>query len=88
MKEGVVLRLLRRLERRLYQSAERIVTVTEPMRMRLTERGVPEEKLGVVPNGADLTRLLPRLASTDLAARLERSIDLHDGRVIGAGVSP
>src|SRR5436853_5611743 len=41
------------------------------MRMRLTERGVPEEKLGVVPNGADLTRLLPRLASTDLAARLE-----------------
>ena len=71
MKEGVVLRLLRRLERRLYQSAERIVTVTEPMRMRLTERGVPEEKLGVVPNGADLTRLLPRLASTDLAARLE-----------------
>ena len=25
---------------------------------------------------------------TDLAARLERSIDLHDGRVIGAGVSP
>src|SRR5438445_1948538 len=25
---------------------------------------------------------------TDLAARLERSIDIHDGRVIGAGVSP
>ncbi|HEX3431031.1 MAG TPA: glycosyltransferase family 4 protein [Rhizomicrobium sp.] len=70
MKEGVVMRLLRRLERDLYRSAERIVTVTEPMRARLVERGVPEEKVGVVPNGADLTRLLPRLASAGLAARL------------------
>jgi glycosyltransferase involved in cell wall biosynthesis len=70
MKEGVVMRLLRRLERRLYSSAERIVTVTEPMRARLIERGVAEEKVGVVPNGADLTRLLPRLRSADLAAEL------------------
>jgi glycosyltransferase involved in cell wall biosynthesis len=71
MKEGVVMRLLRRLERSLYRSAERIVTVTEPMRARLIERGVPEEKVGVVPNGADLKRLLPRLASADLAAELK-----------------
>jgi len=71
MKEGVVMRLLRRLERKLYDSAERIVTVTEPMRTRLIERGVPEEKVGVVPNGADLTRLLPRLRSAALAAALE-----------------
>jgi glycosyltransferase involved in cell wall biosynthesis len=70
MKEGVVMRLLRRLERRLYSSAERIVTVTEPMRTRLIERGVAERKVGVVPNGADLTRLLPRLRSADLAAEL------------------
>jgi glycosyltransferase involved in cell wall biosynthesis len=70
MKEGVVMRLLRRLERRLYSSAERIVTVTEPMRARLIERGVAEEKVGVVPNGADLTRLLPRLRSADLSAEL------------------
>jgi len=70
MKEGLAMRLLRRLESTLYRSAERIVTVTEPMRARLVERGVPEEKVGVVPNGADLTRLLPRLASADLAGRL------------------
>jgi hypothetical protein len=70
MKEGIVMRLLRRLERKLYSSAERIVTVTEPMRTRLIERGVPEEKVGVVPNGADLARLLPRLRSADLAAEL------------------
>jgi glycosyltransferase involved in cell wall biosynthesis len=71
MREGVVMRFLRRLERKLYGSAERIVTVTEPIRTRLIERGVAEEKVGVVPNGADLTRLLPRLRSADLAAELE-----------------
>ena len=71
MKEGTTMRLLRRLEASLYRSAERIVTVTDPMRARLIERGVPEEKVGVVPNGADLNRLLPRLASAELAAQLK-----------------
>lgn len=71
MKEGVAMRLLRRLERNLYHSAGRIITVTEPMRARLVERGVPESKVGVVPNGADLKRLVPRLASAELAAELK-----------------
>jgi glycosyltransferase involved in cell wall biosynthesis len=71
MKDGLAMRLLRRVERTLYRSAERIVTVTEPIRGRLIDRGVPEEKVGVVPNGADLTRLLPRLRSADLAAQLQ-----------------
>lgn len=71
MKEGPAMRLLRRLEGNLYRSAERIVTVTDPMRARLIERGVPEEKVGVVPNGADLNRLLPRLASAALATELK-----------------
>lgn len=71
--------LLRGLERGLYRSAERIVTVTEPMRDQLIERGVPEEKVGVVPNGADLTRLLPRLRPAALAAELK----LNDKFVVG-----
>jgi hypothetical protein len=70
MKEGLVMRGLRRLERLLYESAERIVTVTEPMRASLADRGVPVEKVGVVPNGADLERLMPRDRSSSLAARL------------------
>jgi hypothetical protein len=71
MREGMVMRLLRRLEAKLYRSAERIVTVTDPMRARLIGRGVPEKKVGVVPNGADLKRLLPRLASAELATELD-----------------
>jgi glycosyltransferase involved in cell wall biosynthesis len=70
MKEGFIMRNLRRLEKMLYEGAERIVTVTEPMRMRLVERGVPAEKVGVVPNGADLERLIPRIRNARLAARL------------------
>jgi hypothetical protein len=71
MKEGRVVRMLGRVEQMLYRSAERIVTVTEPIRIRLVERGVCEEKLGVVPNGADPNRLLPRLRSDDLVAELK-----------------
>jgi glycosyltransferase involved in cell wall biosynthesis len=70
MKEGIIMRSLRHLERLLYNGAERIVTVTEPMRRQLTARGVPAEKVGVVPNGADLERLIPRLRNPRLAARL------------------
>lgn len=70
MKEGFIIRQLRRLEKMLYDSAERIVTVTEPMRIQLVERGVPPEKLGVVPNGADLERLVPRNPSDTLVSRL------------------
>lgn len=70
MREGILMRMLRRMERMLYRGAERIVTVTEPMRQKLAERGVPMEKVGVVPNGADLERLMPRLGSSALAAHL------------------
>lgn len=70
MREGLLMRILRRLEKLLYESAERIVTVTEPMRARLADRGIPAEKVGVVPNGADLERLMPQCRSTSLATRL------------------
>jgi len=70
MRRGVVTRLLERMEKRLYASAERIVTVTEPMLARIAERGVPKEKLAVVPNGANLGRLTPRGKCAALTERL------------------
>lgn len=41
------------LERLLYRRASRIVVVTEGIRERLVERGLPPEKLALIPNGAD-----------------------------------
>ena len=70
MRDGLVTRVLERMEKRLYASAERIVTVTEPMRARIAERGVPEDKLAVVPNGANLERLTPRGKCSELTERL------------------
>jgi len=70
MKEGLVMRALRHVEQMLYRGADRIVTVTEPIRMQLAGRGVPIEKVGVVPNGVDLERLIPKTGSAALAARL------------------
>ncbi|MGD0193215.1 MAG: glycosyltransferase family 4 protein [Rhizomicrobium sp.] len=77
MKDGVFMRMLARMERHLYRSADRIVTVTEPLRVRIAENGVPREKIGVVPNGANLRRLTPRDKSADLLKRLKL-----DGRFI------
>ncbi len=71
MRDGVVIRFLARMEKRLYRSANRIVTVTEPLRARIAEGGVPKEKIGVVPNGANLSRLTPRGKSEALQQRLK-----------------
>jgi glycosyltransferase involved in cell wall biosynthesis len=70
MDDGFVMRTLSRVEKRLYDGARRIVTVTEPMRAKLVDRGIPREKVGVVPNGADLERLTPRPKDPALSARL------------------
>src|SRR4051812_4466912 len=41
------------LERLLYRRAAKIVVVTEGIRDRLLERGLPPEKINFIPNGAD-----------------------------------
>ncbi len=48
------IRLARWLERTLYRKAHRINVVTPAFRDVLFANGVPEEKLAVIPNGADL----------------------------------
>lgn len=50
-----LLRTLARMERALYKAAARVVTVGPSYRDRLRGRGVPAEKLRVVPNGVDVS---------------------------------
>jgi colanic acid biosynthesis glycosyl transferase WcaI len=52
-------RLLEWLERRMYAAAERIVTVGEGYRERLLSRGVPPDKIAVIPNGVDVRQFAP-----------------------------
>lgn len=55
-----VLRFLEWMERLMYRTAQRIVTVGEGYRRRLLERGVPAEKMAVVMNGVDTDLLTVR----------------------------
>jgi len=68
LREGFVIRLLGRLEKALYKSAARIVALTEPMCARIAESGVSPDKICVVPNGANFSRLKPRERDNALAA--------------------
>ncbi len=56
MRENLFIRMLSRLEQRLYRHATRVVAVSAGIRNGLLARGVPDEKIGVVPNGVDLNR--------------------------------
>jgi glycosyltransferase involved in cell wall biosynthesis len=47
-------RLARAAETQCLRAADAVVTISEPMRDAIIERGVPPERVSVVPNGVDL----------------------------------
>ncbi len=56
LKSGPLIRSLEAVERSVYRAAAAVTVVTEGKRTRLIEKGVPESKLAVIPNGVDLSR--------------------------------
>jgi glycosyltransferase involved in cell wall biosynthesis len=56
LRSGALIRVLERLERALYAASSAVTVVTEGKRERLIEKGVPPEKVHVIPNGVDLRR--------------------------------
>jgi glycosyltransferase involved in cell wall biosynthesis len=70
MREGHVLRMLRRLEYRLYHRAAKIVSVTDAFKRILVANGVPREKIAVVRNGVDLKAFAVGAKPVDLARSL------------------
>ena len=51
MRRGWVIRWLERIELVLYRRAARVVVVTEGLKRNLVERGIPADKVEVIPNG-------------------------------------
>jgi glycosyltransferase involved in cell wall biosynthesis len=65
MRDNFFIRMLHRLEQQFYRHATRIVAVSDGIRDRLVARGVPAEKIAVVPNGVDLRRIVAAGASPE-----------------------
>jgi glycosyltransferase involved in cell wall biosynthesis len=53
MKNKRLLRVLERLEIKMYAAAQHIITVGEGYKKKLLEKNVPDEKITVIPNGID-----------------------------------
>lgn len=69
MKANLALRLLEKLELKMYHDADAVVALTSSFRDNLIGRGIDAGKIAVVINGVDLWRYAPRPRDTALAAK-------------------
>jgi len=60
----------RRVETACMAAADAVVTLSEAMKADIVARGIPAERVTVVPNAVDAARFTPRKRDEDLAARL------------------
>lgn len=70
LEQSAFFRVQRLLEAEIAKSADHVFTLTGPMRAELIERGVPGEKITLLPNSCDPERFTPRPRDVGLAARL------------------
>jgi len=68
MKPNLALRLLEKLELKMYRDADAVVALTASFRDNLIMRGIDPAKIAVVINGVDLWRYAPRPRDKALAA--------------------
>lgn len=70
MRPNIGLRLLEKLELRMYRDADAVVALTQAFKENLVARGIEADKIAVVINGVDQWRYGPRPADTDLMTEL------------------
>jgi glycosyltransferase involved in cell wall biosynthesis len=71
--------LTAKLEAAACRAADHVLTITDALRSEMVGRGVPGDKVSVLPNGVDTSRFLPRDRDRALAAEL----GIADSIVIG-----
>jgi colanic acid biosynthesis glycosyl transferase WcaI len=84
LRSGALIRLLEAVERLTYRSAAAVTVVTEGKRERLLEKGVPADRLHVLPNGVDLGRF--EAVRPDRALLREHGVDPSCFVVLYAGI--
>lgn len=73
-------RLTRHLETRVLRQADRVTCICEGLRQDIIARGIPEERVTVIPNAVDIDHF-PLAGARDEA--LEASLGLRGKRVLG-----
>ncbi len=73
-------KLTRALENRVLRNANAVMTICRGLREDLIERGIPAQKIGVMPNGVDLT-LFGKPLERD--RRLAAELGIGEGPVLG-----
>ena len=79
VRSSVALRLIEKLELHLYARSEAVVALTPSFKDNLIGRGVPADKIAVIPNGVDTWRYGPR----DRDLSLAKAWGLEDQFVVG-----
>src|SRR5256885_5382035 len=78
LENPVLMRLLRTLVAVYLRRADRIVAIGDTMRQRLEEKGAPPERVRVIPNGTDTSRLVP----SDQTERWRRDVGIEEKFVV------
>ncbi len=71
--------LLRRMELEFIRAGDASFTVSNQIKKHFVDRGIPEDFIHVIPNGADATRFSPDIPATAVMEKYH----LHDSVVIG-----
>ncbi len=79
LKNPRAIALAERLERACYRRARRVVVVTTGIRQRLLERGLPSDKLVLIPNGTNTDLFQPQ---PEAGAALRDELGLDDAFVV------
>lgn len=70
MKKSIVIRLFEWLEKRLYKSADKVVVVTDSFKSDLIKKGIDNDKVYVIKNGADLSTFYPQKKNQTILKQL------------------
>jgi len=73
MQKGMVIQSLERLELFLYHKSKLIIALTKTFKEDLIRRGIPENKIHVIPNGVDNLVFSPRPKAKKLLEQLKLS---------------
>jgi colanic acid biosynthesis glycosyl transferase WcaI len=84
LRNPVVVRVLRLLVNSSLRSADRVVAIGDTMKRRLEEKGVRSERIRVIPNWVDVTRVRPQPRDNPWAREhrlIKRFVVMHSGNV-------